>query len=100
MIMHPREAEGFEWDDANESELTQPHHPIQPWEVEEVFWNRPVWATNRGGRSGDYLMVGETNGGRRLTIPVRVNCITRQLRPITGWPSTQGDLSKYGRRRR
>ena len=35
--MRPWEAEGFEWDEANESELAQPHHPIRPWEVEEVF---------------------------------------------------------------
>ena len=42
--MRPWDAEGFEWDEANESELADPRHPIQPWEVEQVFWNRPVWA--------------------------------------------------------
>jgi hypothetical protein len=95
--MHPRNAEGLEWDEANESELAQPHHPIQPWEVEEVYWNRPVWAPNRKGRSGDWIMVGTTDGGRRLTIVVQVKSAVRLLRPITGWPSTPAELSKYGR---
>lgn len=98
--MQPWDAEGFEWDDANERELGQPHHPIQPWEVEDVFWNQPVWAPNKRGRSGDYIMVGRTDGGRRLTIVVQVKTITRQLRPITGWDSTPADLSRYGRPRR
>ena len=95
--MHPRDAEGFEWDEANENELAQPHHPILPWEVEQVFWNKPVWAPNKKGRSGDYLMVGKTDGGRELTIIVQPNPITRLLRPVTGWDSTQAELSKYGR---
>jgi uncharacterized DUF497 family protein len=96
--MRPWDAEGFEWDEANESELANPSHPIQSWEVEQVFWNRPVWAPNRRGRSGDYIMVGRTDGGRKLTIVVQVKRVTRHLRPITGWPSSQSELSKYGRR--
>ncbi len=59
--------------------------------------NRPVWAPNKKGRSGDYLMVGKTNGGRSLSIPVRANAATMQLRPITGWESSPADLSKYGK---
>src|ERR687890_56132 len=98
--MHPKEAEGFEWDEANESELADPRHPIQPWEVVQVFWNVPVWAPNRRGRSGDRIMVGRTDGGRRLTIVVQVKGATRQLRPIMGWLSTQAELSKYGRGKR
>ncbi len=96
--MHPRDAEGFEWDEDNESELWG--HRIRPWEVEEVFWNRPVWAPNKKGRSGDYLRVGKTNGGRSLTIPVRPNAVTMQLRPITGWESSPAELSKYGKSER
>ncbi len=94
--MRPWEAEGFEWDEGNEDELWDPHR-ILPWEVEEVFWNGPVWAPNKKGRSGDWVMVGRTNGGRKLTIPVEVRAATRELRPITGWPSSRGELSKYGK---
>lgn len=95
--MHPRDAEGFEWDEDNEDELWD--HKIRPWEVEQVFWNHPVWAPNKKGRSGDYMMVGKMNGGRRLTIPVKPNAATRRLRPITGWESSPAELSKYGRGR-
>ncbi len=62
--MHPRDAEGFEWDEANEDELWD--HRIRPWEVEEVFWNRPEWVRNKREGSGDYKMVGRTNGGEGL----------------------------------
>jgi hypothetical protein len=96
--MHPRDAEGLEWDGDNEEEFWP--HGIRPWEVEQVFLNRPVWAPNKKGRAGDYLMIGETDGGRRLTIPVKPNAATRELRPITGWESSQADLSKYGRGKR
>jgi uncharacterized DUF497 family protein len=95
--MHPKEAEGFEWDEANESELADPRHPIQPWEVVQVFWNVPVWVRNKKVGSGDYKMIGRTNGGRRLTIVVETKGVTRMLRPITGWESTRGELSRYGR---
>jgi len=94
--MHPRVAEGFEWDEENESELWDPHR-ILPWEVEEVFWTAPVWARNKKEGSGDYKMIGRTNGGRRLTIVVETQEVTRMLRPITGWESTRGELSRYGR---
>jgi hypothetical protein len=93
--MHPRDAEGFEWDEENEDELWG--HKIRPWEVEQVFWNHPVWAPNKKGRRGDCLMVGKTDGGRRLTIPVKPNEVSRQLRALTGWESSPAELSKYGR---
>lgn len=95
--MHPKEAEGFEWDEANESELADPRNPIQPWEVEQVFWNVPDWVRNKKQGSGDYKMIGRTNGGRRLTIVVEMKEVTRMLRPIAGWESTRGELSRYGR---
>jgi len=96
--MHPRDAEGLEWDEDNEEELWP--HGIRPWEVEQVRWNRPVWAKDKREGSGDYKMVGATNGGRRLTIVVEVKAAKGLLRPITGWPSTKGELARYGRGRR
>lgn len=95
--MHPRDAERLEWNEENEDELWD--HDIRPWEVEQVFQNRPVWARHKRGRAGDYLMVGKSDGGRRLTIPVKPNEATKGLRPITGWESSKADLSKYGRKR-
>lgn len=94
--MHPRDAEGFRWDETNEAKLW--NHGVEAWEVEEVFLNGPVWARNKKGRAGDYLMVGRTNGGRWLTVVLEVKEATREVRAITGWPSSGGELAKYGRR--
>ena len=97
--MHPSDAEGFEWDEEeNEAELWT--HGIRWWEVEDVFWNRPTWTRDKRDASGDYKMIGKTDGGRRLTIVVEVKTAKRALRPITGWESTKGELSRYGKGRR
>lgn len=98
--MHPRDAEGFEWDEGNSSELRQPHHPIEEWEAEQVFWNGPVWAPNKNEGSGDWKMIGYTDGGRALTLIVTTNPETRMLRVITGWACTKGERTRYLNQRR
>ena len=91
--MHPSQAEGFEWDDGNLEELAR--HSIRDIEVEQVFENEPKFGPNRGGRSGDWKMIGRTNGGRVLTIIVLAQPATRTLRAITGWNSTTGERRRY-----
>lgn len=93
--MHPRFAEGFEWDDGNSGELHQPHHPIEEWEAEQVFWNNPVWAPNKRAGSGRWKMIGYTDAGRALTLIVTMNLETRSLRVITGWDCTAGEKTRY-----
>jgi uncharacterized DUF497 family protein len=89
------EAEGFEWDEGNESELAR--HHITPSEVEQVFDNNPAWAANRRGRSGDWVMYGPTNGGRALTIIMLVK--EPKIRAVTGWDMSPGERTRYVRRR-
>ena len=93
--MHPSEAEGFEWDDANALHLGRPRHPIAEWEAEEVFWNGPVWVRNKKAGSGDWKMIGYTDSGRALTIVVEVRPQARLLRVVTGWPCTRGERTRY-----
>ena len=83
--MHPSDASECEWDDGNQSELAR--HGVTPEEVEQVFDNQPTWIPNKRNRAGDWKMVGATNGGRRLTIIVRVATDDYRLRAITGWNS-------------
>ncbi len=92
-MTHPAHAEAWEWDEGNEAELAG--HSIAPVEVEEVFANDPAWARNRKNRSGDWKMIGATDGGRRVTIIVRYDAERRLLRPITGWDATAGDQTRY-----
>jgi uncharacterized DUF497 family protein len=93
MTSHPRHAQSWEWDEANESELAA--HHIDPEEVHQVWAARPQWAPNRKHRAGDWKMLGRTLGGRRLAIVVRYLPESRALRPITGWDATAVETSKY-----
>jgi uncharacterized DUF497 family protein len=81
--VHPSEASEFEWDNGNESEFVR--HGITPEEAEQVFDNHPEWLPNKRNRAGDWRMVGETDGGRRLMIIVRIVVPDYHLRAITGW---------------
>lgn len=90
---HPRHAGAFEWDDGNEEELWK--HRIVPAEVYDVWAAGPVWVPNRRHRAGDWKMIGRTRGGRRLTIIVRYYPERQTIRPITGWDSTRGEISRY-----
>jgi len=89
----PRNAESIEWDDGNESELAA--HRIYPREVEQLWWNGPTVLPNRKNRSGNFKLVGRTDSGRALTVIVSYDSTRRCLRPITGWDSTLGEMTRY-----
>lgn len=91
--MHPSNAEELHWDEGNEGELSG--HGIVPMEVHQVFENGATWVRNKRNRAGDFKMIGHTRGGRTLTIVVRWIEETRQLRPITGWETTDGEQTRY-----
>lgn len=93
--MHPSQASGIDWDDGNERELAR--HGITLADVLQVFANRPAWTRNRKHRAGQYKMVGETDGGRRLTIVILMAEDSDKARPITGWDSTRGELTRHRR---
>ncbi|MDQ2709187.1 MAG: hypothetical protein M3Z25_16835 [Actinomycetota bacterium] len=103
-MAEPDQAESFEWDDdqldrGNTAHLAEsrPDRPsIAWWEVEEVFANGGGrFVPNKRGRAGDWLLVGETDGGRMLTVVVRYDSARRMLRAITGWECTAGERARY-----
>ena len=81
--MHPSEWEVLEWDERNEAHVAA--HAISAAEVRQVLLNNPAWRRDQQDQSGDWVAVGETNGGRRLLVVVAVDEIRRVIRPITGW---------------
>lgn len=89
----PYDAEGWDWDEGNETELAG--HHIVPEEVYTVWENGPLFVPNVKHRAGDWKMIGVTSGGRRLTIIVRFEEERLLNRAITGWDSTEGERSKY-----
>lgn len=90
---HPRSAEAWEWDEANEEELAR--HQIVVREVYEVWANGPEWVRNKRGKSGDHKMVGYTEAGRALAIVVRYHPDRRLNRAITGWDAAPGERKRY-----
>jgi hypothetical protein len=81
MPLHPSQADNFQWDEGNVSELAR--HGIAPVEVVQVLENDPVWSGNRRGRAGNWQAHGRTDGGRVLTI-IRLMFEDGTFRPITG----------------
>lgn len=91
--MHPRDAEGFEWEDDNVGHLAR--HNVQPWEAEEVFYNGPLWAEHETDDGVTWQMIGRTNAGRVLTLIAVTILETRLLRIFTGWDSPENDQNQY-----
>lgn len=76
-----RYAEFIDFDEGNESELIG--HNITAAAVTQLLLNRPAWAPNHKGKTGLWLAVGYTTGGRALTVPVLYDEIRSAVRPIT-----------------
>lgn len=91
--MHPRDADDLQLDEVNENHLAR--HGIIALEVIQVWLNHPVYVPNRRARSAAWLMLGDSDGGRLLTIAVVVVEALQLLRPITGWDSTNGELTRW-----
>jgi hypothetical protein len=91
--LHPREADDLVFDEVNEAHLGR--HRILATEVTQVWLNEPVYVPDRKGLAAAWLMLGDTSGGRSLTVAVitveRIRCV----RPITGWNSTTGELTRW-----
>lgn len=66
-----------EWDDWNVEHIRD--HEVEPYEVKEVFMNRPLI---RKGREGKYLAYGQSDSGRYLTV-VFAHRVQGRAYPIT-----------------
>lgn len=91
--LHPRDADDLEFDEVNETHLAR--HGISATEVTQVWLDRPVYVPNKKGLAATWLMLGDTEGGRSLTVAVVTIEEVMRLRPITGWNSTEGELTRW-----
>ncbi|NUR03420.1 MAG: BrnT family toxin [Streptomyces sp.] len=97
-MANPEHAEAFEWDPDDEDRGNTAHlarHHITPAEAEQVFTNGGRFVPNTGQHSGDWLLIGRTDGGRALALPLAYYPDRRIIRIITGWDATQGQRAKY-----
>lgn len=76
----------LEFDDYNESKLA--HHGISPIEVMQLLDNRFTIRRNKKTGSGVRQLIGETHGGRQLTVILAPTSTPDRWRPVTGWEST------------
>jgi hypothetical protein len=84
----------LEFDDYNEEELGR--HRITPREVMQILSNRYTFRRNRKERSGTLQLIGETDGGRTLTVILVETPVDGRWRPITGWDSSPGERRALG----
>ncbi|GAA4853502.1 hypothetical protein GCM10023201_53810 [Actinomycetospora corticicola] len=102
MEPHPSTAEGIKFlppDEAAGFEGTIEHlarKNIQPSEVDEVFWEPPVWLRNKKNRRASWRMLGRTVAGRALDIKIMWDPEGEPLLvPVTGWRAADADVNKY-----
>lgn len=97
-MSNPEHAEHFEWDDNEEESGNTAHlaaHGIATHEAEEVFANGGVFVPNKRSGSGDWKLIGPTNGGRLLTLILVYKAERRVLRVFTGWESTNAERRRW-----
>jgi uncharacterized DUF497 family protein len=75
-------------DKHNAAEMAR--HGVLPEEVDQIIWNQHVIADNPRGEPGSILLIGETDGGRLLAVP-----IAPTDDPTTWRPATAFDASRY-----
>lgn len=69
-------------------------HGIRTDEVEAVLEHRWVVTRNRAGHAAPFLLIGQDNQGRCLTIPIFPTADPLVWRPVTAWPCKPGELAK------
>jgi hypothetical protein len=82
----------LEWDDENEEHLSR---RVPPERVDEVSWGPYRLLRNKRRRRGTIKMVGPDEGGAFWTVVLEKTDRPGRWRPVTGWPSTKGELTLY-----
>ncbi len=86
----------FEWDEVNETHCAR--HGLTPVLVEAVKDGRPKIFRNKEGRTGTHMMIGADNEGRLWTMIMLPTGRPGIWRAITGWPSTNSEISLFERK--
>jgi uncharacterized DUF497 family protein len=92
-VSHPDKAEWLDFDDDNEAHLAA--HAVTAVELLQVFLDEPFWAANKKGRTGTWLMVGRTQGGRPLVAAVLFDETRNCIRPITARTCTDAEVARW-----
>jgi hypothetical protein len=88
---------GLLFDDESEAKFAR--HGIAVSDVLEVFEKWPRYYRNRPDRRATHVMVGPTLRGRVLVVPIEPWGAEGLWRPVTAFPATPGQVSRYRSRR-
>jgi hypothetical protein len=86
------------FDEHNEAEMAR--HRVVRYDVEQIKWNRKVISDNPRGEPGSVLLIGETDGGRLLTVPLAPTDDPTTWRPATAFDASRYHRSLFDRRHR
>lgn len=84
------------FDEHNEREMAR--HGVVRREVEQLKGNRNVVLRNPRGEGGNVLLVGETDGGRLLTVPLAPTDDPTLWRPATAFDAGRHHRALFDRR--
>ena len=82
----------FLFDYGNEEEFAV--HGVSSVEVLQVLGNRYLIQPNRRARRGAFLVIGTTDGGSCLAIPIKPTHDREIWRPMTAWPCKRSGIAK------
>ena len=86
------------FDEHNEREMAR--HGVTWDEVDALKWNRNILLRNPRGEPGSALLVGETDGGRLLTVPLAPTDDPTTWRPATAFDAGRHHRTLFDRRHR
>jgi hypothetical protein len=83
-------------DENNLAEMAR--HGISAVEVVQVISNRHITVANPRGERGSILLIGETDGGRSLTVPLAPTHDPTTWRPATAFPASRHQRTIFRKR--
>lgn len=75
-------------------------HGVTEDEIKQLPWNRNVAFRNPRGESDSLLLIGETDGGRLLTVPLAPTDDPTTWRPATAFDASPHHRALFDRRHR
>lgn len=83
------------FDEHNLREMAR--HGVSDREAAQLVWNRHVVAANPRGEPSSVLLIGVTNGGRCLTVPLAPTRDPTTWRPATGFDASRHQQALFDR---
>ena len=87
----------FEWDEDNAEHLAR--HGITDLEVDQLLTNRHLVVPSKkgSGSTSRMFLIGETNGGRILTVVISPTWLEGTWRPVTAFDANQAERARLRR---